>query len=103
MTKNELIAIKRLIAKKENWCTKAYAKDSKDQAVSYCSPQAVKFCLLGSFWKATEYEATEELWSLFRVYATRNDIAYVSLSQFNDRSGFRAVHRFLNWAIARAE
>lgn len=102
MIKENLIAIKRLIAPRHNWTTGRFAKDRSGKSVSPVDATAVCWCLTGAMMKEVlcfdDKIAICEI--LQNIMLEKSNPS--SLSYFNDIQGHVAVLDLLDEAIGRA-
>jgi hypothetical protein len=74
-----------LIAKEENWCKGAFAKDKEGNNVPITSPNAFKFCMLGAINKCYPVEAySNRVRHVEEIIAEKYPNKFRHMMSFND-------------------
>ena len=74
----------------DKWCKGWYAKDAKGKNVNADSPAAVKWCILGAFYKE-KLDTTA-----FIHFYKKLDPIYSAIGDFNDTSDWETVRKLID-------
>jgi len=98
--KKSLIEVKSLIDTPEKWCKYKYARDSSGIPVSYKSPRACSFCILGAVRRVRIEEQLDVLRELRKFIPNKQtNRRNLKLNIFNDNATHNEVMALFDRAI----